>query len=469
MSTILKKTNRALFFLPFCLFTILPFTAANAQLIEITAKDTTGLSTAMLANHGEFVPLKFTNGTMVYDRPGVKPYSVAYIMSNDISVPAVLEPEQTLRISLVKKKGEWTAEYKGKNANASLFNKQLEKLSAHGWETVTLDEYDDEQVKFNPNFDFDAELARVAKEYPLTLKAADKVADDSLRQAYRNIADATYLASRIACLSAKDKAKGIDAAADTQLQSLIASINPDNEAMNDLGLVEKFIQAKVKGSRQDDNLTEYAVNYTRAVDENVKNAKVRHSLFNNIAMTVFNTEKPFVLDDFWGLYKQVADTGLVNYYQTIVDSKLATKSGTPCPDETFEDVQGNKHQLSEFWNKGKYTYIDMWATWCIPCVKEIPYVAEHVNYYKDNPKLQFVSISIDTNHDAWKRKLAKDNPQWPQFISATKDEMNKLLKDWGVTGIPRFILINPDGTINNSNAFRPSDPKFYELMDAIIK
>ena len=43
------------------------------------------------------------------------------------------------------------------------------------------------------------------------------------------------------------------------------------------------------------------------------------------------------------------------------------------------------------------------------------------------------------------------------------------MKDWGITGIPRFIIVNPDGTIHDSNAFRPSDPDFYKLMDDILK
>lgn len=442
--------------------------AASAQLLEITAKDTTGLSRTFIANRGDFQPLNFTDGRMTYDRPNVKRLTTIYIMGPELSAPAIVEPGQTLSINLTRKGGKWTVKYKGKNANASLFHKQLERLSSQGWETITLDEYDDEQVTVNKDFDFDAELKRLAAEYPKTLKAADKVGDATLRALYRHTTDVAYLAARIQCLSARGRIKGI--AQDSELQGLISSIDPNDTVMQDYGLVERYIQTKVKGTPDDDDLTGYAVSYVNAVNQNVTTPKIRHELLNSIAMTVFNADnKAYVLDDFWNAYKQAADTALTNYYQTIVDSKLATKSGTPCPDETFEDADGNTHRLSDFFNKGRYLYIDMWATWCIPCVAEIPYVEKHVEHYKDNPKLQFISISLDTNHDAWHRKLAKDKPQWPQFISATKQEMDKLMKDWGVTGIPRFIIINPDGTINNAAAFRPSDPKFYELMDEVIK
>lgn len=449
---------------------VTPF-AANAQLLEITAKDTVGLSQTMVVNHGDFRPLVFTNGRMTYDPANVKPYTVAYIMGRTASIPVVLEPGQTLTVSLSKKKdGQITAAYKGKNRGASLFQKQLESLNSQGWEKITLDEYDEEHVTMNKDFDFDTEMARLAKVYPTVLKAADKIACDSLRQAYRHTTDVAYLNARISCLSARDRIKGIDVKTDNQLRQLIASIDPNDDTMQEYGLVERLIDTKVTGSRNDDDLTPYALSYVGVVDKIVQNSRIRHQLLSNIAMTVFNADnKAYVLDDFWNAYKQAADTSLVNYFQTIVDSKLATKSGTPCPDETFEDEQGNTHRLSDFFNKGKYLYIDMWATWCIPCVAEIPYVEKHVAHYKDNPRIQFISISLDNDHGAWHRKLAKDKPQWPQFISATKQEMDKLMKDWGVTGIPRFIIINPDGTINNAAAFRPSDPRFYELMDAILR
>ena len=441
---------------------------STAQTLKIMAKGTTGLSHVIIANRGEFVPLQFTKGCMVYDRPKIKPYTAVFIMGDSLSAPAVLEPGQTLQISISKKQGQWEIAYKGKNAAASRFLKQMEKLYAHGWEKVSVDEYDDEVTTVNKDFDFNGEMKRLATEYGTTLQAADKVDNDSLRRIYRHQADVSYLASRIACLSARDKIKGISS--DGQLQVLIASIDPNDDTMQEMGLVNDLIATKVTGSLNDDNITPYALSYIRAVDDNVQNPRIRHALLNNIASVVFNADgKTYVLDDFWHAFKQAADTALVNYYQTVVDSKLATKSGAKCPDETFQDIHGQTHRLSEWFNKGKYLYIDLWATWCIPCVKEIPFVEKHVAHYKDNTKIQFISISLDSHHDAWKRKLDKDKPLWPQYISATKDEMDKLMKDWGITGIPRFIIVNPDGTIHDSNAFRPSDPDFYKLMDDILK
>ena len=84
-----------------------------------------------------------------------------------------------------------------------------------------------------------------------------------------------------------------------------------------------------------------------------------------------------------------------------------------------------------------------------------------------NDKVVFISISLDRNEKAWKEKIAKDQPQWPQFHT-NRDEDRFITEKFGVMSIPRFIIINADGTINNSDAFRPSDEHFDEKLTGII-
>lgn len=148
-------------------------------------------------------------------------------------------------------------------------------------------------------------------------------------------------------------------------------------------------------------------------------------------------------------------------------STQATKQGAVAPDVEMTTPEGKKVMLSSL-TKGKFTYIDVWATWCGPCCKEIPFVEKLVEKYKGNDKVQFISISIDQNEKAWQTKLAKDKPQWPQFIIQGETE-SAFSKAWGITGIPRFIMINPDGTIFSSDATRPSDPETAKTIDAQTK
>ncbi len=135
------------------------------------------------------------------------------------------------------------------------------------------------------------------------------------------------------------------------------------------------------------------------------------------------------------------------------------------PDFTFSDRNGKGYRLSDM--RGKVLYIDCWATWCGPCCREIPFLEKRVEEYKGNDKVRFVSISVDSNKEAWEKKLDKDKPEWEQFI--VNGEENKIMsKAYGISGIPRFILINPDGTIADGDAFRPSNENFHQKLDAVL-
>ena len=76
--------------------------------------------------------------------------------------------------------------------------------------------------------------------------------------------------------------------------------------------------------------------------------------------------------------------------------KAAQLTGKPSPDFELEDHKGGTKSLKDF--KGKYVYIDVWATWCGPCLGQIPSLQKLEEKYKDK-KIAFISISIDTPED----------------------------------------------------------------------
>jgi thiol-disulfide isomerase/thioredoxin len=104
---------------------------------------------------------------------------------------------------------------------------------------------------------------------------------------------------------------------------------------------------------------------------------------------------------------------------------------------------------------GKYIYVDVWATWCGPCVAEIPKLEELQNEFKDK-NIAFVSISIDMKYDAWKEKVERDNLKGIQVAARTDEKIDQILEDYNISGIPRFMLIDPEGNIVDTNAPRPS-------------
>ncbi|WP_298500304.1 TlpA disulfide reductase family protein [uncultured Algibacter sp.] len=131
--------------------------------------------------------------------------------------------------------------------------------------------------------------------------------------------------------------------------------------------------------------------------------------------------------------------------------------------KNYENYSGGSTSLDDL--KGKYVYIDLWATWCGPCKAEIP-ALKRVEKAYHGKNIAFVSISLDSAnaHDAWRTMVEKKELTGIQLY-AKGDQ--KFARDFKVTSIPRFILIDPNGIVINDNAPRPSNKKLINLLDAL--
>lgn len=147
------------------------------------------------------------------------------------------------------------------------------------------------------------------------------------------------------------------------------------------------------------------------------------------------------------------------------------KKGNPAPDfSNYENDEGGTNSLRDF--RGKYVYIDVWATWCRPCIIQFPYLKKLKEEYK-NKNIVFVGISTDDDrrsngswkkaHDKWKKMVRQKNLSGIQ-LWAGKDDA-RFSKEYAISGIPRFILIDPKGNIVNSNAARPSNPSIRTILN----
>ena len=141
---------------------------------------------------------------------------------------------------------------------------------------------------------------------------------------------------------------------------------------------------------------------------------------------------------------------LVSKYETY--KELA--KGKVSPGFSFPDVEGKVVNLNDL--EGKVVYIDVWATWCGPCLAEIPYLKElEEELHEEN--LAFVSISVDKEKDKgkWENMIAEKQLKGYQLFS-DKDWKSDFVKAYGIQGIPRFILIDKAGKIISPDAPRPS-------------
>jgi len=127
--------------------------------------------------------------------------------------------------------------------------------------------------------------------------------------------------------------------------------------------------------------------------------------------------------------------------QPIADSTSSTTGGKPAPAFTLQDLNGKNVSLSDF--RGKVVVLDFWATWCPPCVKEIPHFIELYEQYKDKG-LAMVGISLDREGvSVVKAFVQKYQIKYP--ILMTDGQVDKAFG--GIPGIPTTFVIDSAGNI----------------------
>jgi thiol-disulfide isomerase/thioredoxin len=170
---------------------------------------------------------------------------------------------------------------------------------------------------------------------------------------------------------------------------------------------------------------------------------------------------------FVALQKQMNEgkmTQLEQYYaMSLANRKMNNVSA---PNFEYENYSGGKTTLESM--KGKYVYIDVWATWCGPCRGEIPFLKTVEEKYKGK-NIEFVSISVDEdkNHDKWKNFVADKQLGGVQLF-ADKNWLSDFIRAFNINSIPRFILIDPKGVVIDADASRPSSQALGIQLDKLL-
>mgnify|MGYP003290135390 FL=1 len=100
----------------------------------------------------------------------------------------------------------------------------------------------------------------------------------------------------------------------------------------------------------------------------------------------------------------------------------------------------------------------------MPCLKEIPALKELAEANKNRKDFRFISISIDTKKDTWRKKVQKDNLPWEQYVITVE---TACADAYGITSIPRFMMFDKNGYMLNNDAPRPSEAALKELLNTL--
>jgi thiol-disulfide isomerase/thioredoxin len=201
---------------------------------------------------------------------------------------------------------------------------------------------------------------------------------------------------------------------------------------------DKLSLIKVVNSEVSDPLIKEYLLYTYSMNvlKSVRSGQVKKQVYQDfMAMAITPAFKADVKE-------------IYTNYQNMLTNALS-------PDFSYPDINGKSVSLKSL--RGKYVYIDVWATWCGPCIQQFPFLENLEKEFKD--KIHFVSLSIDRPEDkkAWQTLVKEKNLQGIQLL-ATQGPQSEFIKKFNISGIPRFIIIDPQGKIAFGDAKAPNDP-----------
>ncbi len=215
----------------------------------------------------------------------------------------------------------------------------------------------------------------------------------------------------------------------------------------------------------EDLAKDYSLNYIKLIADEVKGESLKNSLLYTDAkygITYTSDVQPYFDVFMTASTNEEHKKDIKEKY----DKLIKVSKGQPSPTfENYENYDGSTISLNDL--RGKYVYVDVWATWCGPCKREIPYLKEITEQFKDKD-ITFVSMSIDNpkDHDKWQEMVAQENLKGVQIFAPNAWESD-FVQDYSILGIPRFILIDKDGMIVNSNAPRPSSEELSDLLKSL--
>ena len=315
---------------------------------------------------------------------------------------------------------------------------------------------------------FKQSMQAIAQQYTQILKnlPADFVAKEEKANRYQQLAIVSeYLLNH-------RKYTEEEAPAIKELQDLCTAVDLDNATdFNDYPeyqtLVQNIFKWRIYSHKVqyefDDPWGKILADFKALKSENIKQA-----LAPLIVEGVSPTSATATNEEIIALVKQlVKDNDLLNTLSKHIDLVNKLKAGQLFPAlPALTDLNDKEVKYEQLPLKGKLLFIDIWATYCPDCRKELPALEALQEDYKAEP-ITFVSISVDRDKEAWKT-MVKEKKLGGIHLYASPETKELFKELYDLRSIPRYMLIDEKGNIINANLPMPSDKNLKELITATL-
>jgi thiol-disulfide isomerase/thioredoxin len=254
--------------------------------------------------------------------------------------------------------------------------------------------------------------------------------------------------------------------------SFFQNLNTDNNEKQSIANYRKFLvkYLNFKAEEITDSTEIYLRSATanagfKGVEQFFREQKIRNYLFNKVMEDLLENS----YNDAAKLYPQFLqkqkDEKLKLKIQSEFEAIRSLLPGNPMPEMLLKSADGKTLNISDF--KGKVVYMDIWATWCGPCIREMPFLEALVQKYRSDDDVVILSISVDEDEAAWRSFLkSKQGTSSLQLF-----EPENLNAEWvnyfRINSIPRFILVDKNGMIADATAPAPSAREITHIISGL--
>jgi len=130
-------------------------------------------------------------------------------------------------------------------------------------------------------------------------------------------------------------------------------------------------------------------------------------------------------------------------------------------DIKFTDLDGKQIDLAKM--KGKVVLVDFWATWCGPCMQEVPHIVAAYKKYHERG-FEIIGISLDEEKDAVLATTKREGMTWPQYFDG-KGWENSISSSYGIRSIPEMWLVDKKGNLVDTDAGDDLEEKIKKLLE----